>query len=207
MYHIPSYQQWLYTGDFHPVYAFHSRFLQHLQWRSPAERWVLKAPAHLFSLDSLFEVYPDAHIIQTHRDPVKVIGSVASLDTVLRGVFSDGVDSNAIGREAVEQWAEAAHDAIKVRERLDPAHNRFWDVYYQELIQDPIRTVERLYAAFDLPLTDQAKCRMTRFLSENGKDKYGAHRYTLAQFGLTADSVTHTFQDYMHHFRLEPEPS
>ena len=205
-FHIPTYQQWLYSGDFYPVYLFHRRFLQHLQWRSPAPRWVLKAPAHLFALESLLDVYPDARIIQTHRDPLKVIGSVASLDTVLRGVFSDEIDPQAIGMEAVEQWADAARHTIKAREQVGSGQDRFWDVYYRDLIQDPIGTVERLYANFDLPFTDQVKGRMTRFLAENPKDKYGAHRYSLAQFGLTADFVARAFQDYIRRFRLEPEP-
>ena len=72
-----------------PAYALHRRFLQHLQWRAPAERWVLKAPSHVFAFDALFEAYPDALVVQTHRDPVTVLASVASLTAVLRGAFSD----------------------------------------------------------------------------------------------------------------------
>ena len=78
-YHVPTYQEWLERQDLRPAYRFHRRFLQQLQWRAPAQRWVLKAPAHLFAFDALLEAYPDARIVQTHRDPLTVLASVASL--------------------------------------------------------------------------------------------------------------------------------
>ncbi len=69
-YNVPSYEAWLAGEDMRPAYAFHRRFLQHLQWRAPGVRWVLKAPAHVFSFDALLDTYPDARIVHTHRDPV-----------------------------------------------------------------------------------------------------------------------------------------
>ena len=90
--HVPSYQRWLDAADMRWVYASHRRWLQYLQWRCPAERWVLKSPGHLWALDALLAVYPDARIVQTHRDPLKVIASLASLVALLRGMASDRID-------------------------------------------------------------------------------------------------------------------
>ena len=77
--HVPNYETWLEAQDLRPSYRYHRRFLQHLQWRWRGERWILKAPAHLFGIEALFDVYPDAGVILTHRDPLEVVGSLASL--------------------------------------------------------------------------------------------------------------------------------
>lgn len=82
-YNLPTYEAWLATQDMRPAYAFHRRFLQHLQWHAPGARWVLKAPSHVFSFDALLDTYPDARIVQTHRDPVTAVASVASLSSVI----------------------------------------------------------------------------------------------------------------------------
>src|SRR5215510_4237749 len=105
MYSVPSYQRWLTDQDWRPVYEFHRQFLQHLQWCCPAERWVLKAPSHLFALDALLATYPGARIIQTHRHPLPAVASVASMDTALRRVFSHRVNLKETGTEALQQWA------------------------------------------------------------------------------------------------------
>ena len=106
MYFVPSYQSWLERQDLRPAYHFHRRFLQHLQWRCRAERWVLKAPPHLPALDALFAVYPDAGLILTHRDPLEVVASVASLHAVLRSAFSDAVEPAAVGPEVSRMLAD-----------------------------------------------------------------------------------------------------
>jgi hypothetical protein len=67
MYTVPSYRAWHDRQDKRPVYEFHRHFLQHLQWRCLV-KVVLKAPI-LLALEDLLQVYPDAGIILTHRDP------------------------------------------------------------------------------------------------------------------------------------------
>jgi hypothetical protein len=205
MYYVPSYQRWLSYKDLRPVYAFHRRFLQHLQWRCPAERWVLKAPSHLFALDALLATYPDACMIQTHRDPRAVVASVASLDAVLRRVFSHRVNPKQIGLEALQQWASALERAMQIRDRTNGAPGRFLDVYYTGLVRDPIATVRRIYAHCDLRFTDEAETRMRRFLAAYPKDQHGVHRYSLAQFGLSPDEVALRFHAYVARFNPEPE--
>jgi hypothetical protein len=205
MYYVPSYQRWLSYKDLRPAYAFHWRFLQHLQWRCPAERWVLKAPSHLFALDALLATYPDACIIQTHRDPRTVVASVASLDVVLRRVFSHRIHPDEIGTEALRQWASAFNGAMQVRDRTDGAPGRFLNVYYTDLMRDPIATVRRIYAHCDLRFTNALETRMRRFLTQYPKNKHGVHHHSLAQFGLSPDEVAIYFQAYVARFKPEPE--
>ena len=116
-YRVPSYQAWLERADLRPVYASHRRWLQYLQWRCPAERWVLKSPGHLWALDALLAIYPDARIVQTHRDPLEVVASLVSLITKLRGLGSDAVDPLEIGADWASRLAAGLRLASDARER------------------------------------------------------------------------------------------
>ncbi|HWY75208.1 MAG TPA: sulfotransferase, partial [Verrucomicrobiae bacterium] len=107
MYNIPSYRTWFFRQDLRPAYEYHRRFLQHLQFPRSPERWILKAPAHMFAARALLSIYPDAKFVQLHRDPIEAVASVSSLVTILRRVFSDMVDPVQVGKDAMVYWAEA----------------------------------------------------------------------------------------------------
>jgi hypothetical protein len=200
-YNVPSYQAWLEQQDMRPTYRFHRGFLQHLQWRCPGERWVLKSPAHLMALDALLEVYPDAMIVQIHRDPLEVMGSVASLHCALRGAASDAIDPHAVGRQQLELWSRLLPRAMAVRDRSRA--ERFFDVPYADLLADPIACVRRIYVHFGLRLTPDAERRMRRFLAENRHDKHGVHRYTLERFAIDAAEASRRFEPYCERFAIE----
>jgi hypothetical protein len=205
MYDVPSYEAWLEQQDLRAVYRWHRRFLQQLQWRSPAARWVLKAPAHLFGFEALFDAYPDAAIVLTHRAPLEVVGSLASLTAVLRGTFSDDVDPFAVGAEMTRRWSGALFGALRARDAGRVPGERIVDVSYSELMRDPIGVVDRIYRSFrsfGLELTAEVEARMRTYLAANPKDKSGRHRYTLEEFGLDAAEESVRYADYARRFGL-----
>src|SRR5437762_8649595 len=91
MYYVSSYRTWFFQQDLRPVYEYHHRFLQHLSFRRPARRWILKAPTHMFAMPALLSVYPDALFVQTHRMPVDELASVSGLVTILHSAYIDTV--------------------------------------------------------------------------------------------------------------------
>ncbi len=204
MYHVPSYRAWHDLQDKRPEYEFHRHFLQHLQWRCPGKRWVLKAPSHLLTLEGLIKVYPDADIILTHRDPLKVLPSCASFTEVLRRAFSDCVDKVSLAQEVRQRWEEGAGLAVQYRQ-IPGLQKQIFDVRYPELVRDPLSMVQRLYEHFDLELTPAAKRAMQQFLGANPKNKEGVHRYSLEEFGLDPAEERRRFQFYLDFFGLEPE--
>jgi hypothetical protein len=205
MYTVPSYRAWHDRQDKRPVYEFHRHFLQHLQWRCPGQRWVLKAPSHLLALESLLQVYPDAGIILTHRDPLKVLASCASFTEVLRRGFSDHIDKASLAQEVLERWVEGAGLAVKHRQAPGPLQQQLFDVHYVELLRDPMSMVRRIYGFFDLELSGAAETAMERFLLANPKNKGGVHRYSLEEFGLNPETERRRFQFYLDFFGIEPE--
>jgi hypothetical protein len=199
---VPSYQAWLEQQGLRDCYAAHRRFLQHLQWRCPGERWVLKAPAHLFGFRALFETYPDAGVVVTHRNPLEVVASLASLHTTLRSTFSDDIDPVATGAEATRRWAEGLARAQRERDAGCAPAERFFDVCYTDLVRDPIATVHRVYDHFGLPWNGAVEPRMRKFLADHPENKYGEHQYPLEQFGLDPEQEAERYREYRDRFAL-----
>jgi hypothetical protein len=194
MYHIPTYGSWLKQQDMRPVYQFHRQFLQHLQYGQPTRRFVLKAPVHMLSLETLFATYPDAVVVQTHRDPLEILPSAASLTTVLRSIFSDFVDPAVIGNDMTKFWEDALDKFFGARKHLPD--NAFLDVEYSELVRDPIEMVRSIYSRLGHKLSGDVEVRMRAFLSAHPNGKHGNHSYTLAAFGIDSVKLSERFSSY-----------
>jgi hypothetical protein len=205
MYYVPSYRAWFFRQDLRPAYEYHHRFLQHLQFRRLARRWILKAPTHMFALQSLLSVYPDALFVQTHRSPVDAMASVSSLVTILRGAFSDAVDACVVCREAIDYWSETMQKFLPERDRL--AANRICDIQYEDIRREPIGTVRRIYEFFGWSLSQEAERSMRILIAGQAKRESANHRYDLSQFGASADHVLNAFSTYCERFGPSESPS
>jgi hypothetical protein len=200
MYYVPSYRAWFFRQDLRPAYEYHRRFLQHLQGRWNARRWVLKAPTHMFALPSLLAVYPDALFVQTHRAPLDAMASVSSLITILRRVFSDAVDPLTVCREAIDYWSKTLDRFLQERSRL--TEHRICDVNYVEIRRDPLVVVRRIYAHFGWSLSQKVEQRMRRALASQPEERHRLHRYDLSQFGVQEAESAARFASYCDRFGL-----
>jgi hypothetical protein len=187
--HLPWYSAWLRAQDWTQAYRRHRRNLQLIGLPDAGRRWVLKNPSHLFALDALLAVYPDALVIQTHREPTTAIASVCSLAAQASAGWSPTFTGEVIGRDQLKLWASGLELFTAERARHDPG--RFCDVRYDALVADPLGTLERVYGHFGLPFTGAAADAMRVMVSQKGASS--AHQYTLADFGLTAEDVNERF--------------
>jgi hypothetical protein len=199
---IPSYYEWYLNADQRLAYEHHKRMLQHLQARNPGE-WVLKWPKHVFGLDALLEVYPDARIVWTHRDPGNVVPSSASFVGTLRNINSPVFDPLRFGPEWVALEEMGLHRGLAVRDRL--GDDRFLDVHYNDLITDPAAQVTRIYEHFGIPVDDETVRRVRDFQDDNPHGKHGKHSYTPEQFGLDAERIRRRFAGYTDRFGIQPD--
>jgi hypothetical protein len=202
---VPSYQAWLESADLRPVYASHKRWLQYLQWKCPAERWVLKSPGHLWALDALLAVYPDALIVQMHRDPLKVVASLTSLIVTLRGLASDVIDPFEVGADWAERLARGLEKTLHVRDAARLGDDRVLDVHFHEFVGNEIETVRRIYERFGIGLGRETEERIRRFLAANPKDKHGAHRYRLSEAGLEEAPERRRYAAYQRRYGVRSE--
>ncbi|NDU75835.1 sulfotransferase [Actinomadura sp. DSM 109109] len=193
--HLPSYSAWLAGRDWTDAYRRHRRNLQLIGLNDPGRRWVLKNPSHLFALDALLEVYPDALVVQTHRAPRTAMASMCSLAAHATAGWSNAFTGAVIGRDQLDLWSRGLELFRAERERHDPA--RFADVHYDDFVRDPLGTVESVYARFGMPFTGEARAAMERV---HGQSATGAakpaHRYSLSDFGLTPEEVDERFAGY-----------
>ena len=189
--HLPGYSSWLSGQDWTAAYRRHRRNLQLIGLNDAGRRWVLKNPSHLFALDALLAVYPDALVIQTHRDPRTAIASVCSLTAQACEGWSETFRGSVIGRDQLALWASGLERFTAERARHDPA--RFYDVGYEEFTADPFGTVEAAYGYFGLPLSGAAADAMRSLIVADAAGRSPGHRYALADFGLTGAEVDERF--------------
>ncbi len=191
--HLPTYSSWLAGQDWTAAYRRHRRNLQLIGLADGHRRWVLKNPSHLFALDALLEVYPDALVIQTHRAPRTIIASVCSLNEQASAGWSTTYRGAVVGRSQLELWARGAETFEDARGRHDPA--QFLDVGYDDFVADPLATVETIYARLGRSPDPEAVAAMRSLLGTGASRP--AHRYTLDDYGLTEDEVDDRFARYL----------
>lgn len=197
---LDGYSSWLVDVDWVPAYRRHRRNLQLIGANDPDRRWVLKNPSHLFALDALLEVYPDAVVVQTHRDPRKSMASMCSLAHRTAADWSTRFTPEYIGASQLDLWARGVEtfDAARARHEAEPASRAtFLDVTHRELLDDPAGCVERVYAATGVELSDDVRAAVE---AENARslsgDRAPTHRYTLADYGLSEEAIAERFAGY-----------
>ena len=190
--HVPTYAQWLAEQDWAPSFRRHRKNLQLIGLNDAEKRWVLKNPSHLFSLNAILEVYPDALIVQCHRAPETLLASMCSLAEHSTEGWSNTFVGSQIGRDVLDTWARAIEQFNTARASHNP--EQFCDVDYFDFVADPVGTACGVYKRFGVPLTDQAVLAMQEAHAE-GSHGPGApkHRYSLTDYGLTTAAVQARF--------------
>jgi hypothetical protein len=206
MFDAPGYIEFLKILDRVENYRYLKAQLQLLSWKHPGDHWVLKAPAHLFSLDAIKTVFPDARFVVTHRDPLECIPSACSLAACYREITSDQVDLVRLGAQVSEVLSVGVEWALEARTAIDPAH--IFDVSYPKLLNDPIGVSCSVCDHFGYRAQSSMVDRMRLWLNENPQGKQGAHRYSLSEFGLGPSDLRDRFASYRawtaKHLRPDP---
>ena len=195
---LEPYRSWLLEQDLYPMYAYQKRQLQMLNWRNPGGRWVLKAPAHMWALESIRRVFPDARFIWCHRHPVPVVASINSMTRAIMDMYMGDwshLDSAQVGHAVMEWYAMSLDRGLTTREILP--EDMFVDCSQAEIADSPMAVVERIYQRFGPTLTDASREAMEAFVRDNPKGKHGKHSYDLGSFGLSEEIVLERFDFYL----------
>jgi hypothetical protein len=202
---VPSYARWCEAQDPAPAYRQMARLLKLVGWSQQASSlrpWVLKTPQHMFDLPVLMKLFPDARLIFTHRDPLAVVGSAASLAWNQTIIYSDHADPHAIGEEWLRKTRlqiERAHEA----RREIPAERQI-DVHYEDMDRDWRSAMERVYRFLGLDI-GQALPAMEAYQQRTAALKRRPHRYSLEEFGLSPGRVLDELGDYVKTYDIAME--
>lgn len=203
---VPAYEAFLHAADLGAAYAWQRRFLQHLQLGCPMKRWVLKSPDHVFGLEQLFSIFPDARIIQTHRNPLEVLRSLNHLNEVLRGLFvRPGAQDQSELREARE-LAAGMERFIRFRDGHPELAGRFIDVNYSELVSAPLVTARRVYQQLEIPLTEAATERMRLLAAKRSRHPRRHAGSRVAHLTLDVAAEARRFERYCARFGVSCHP-
>jgi hypothetical protein len=202
---VPSYRRWLDDSAHLPAYEFHKRFLKHLQHRKGAGRWILKCPDHVFVLGQLRQVYPDACFVFMHRDPMKVLPSVARLIEVLRRPFTRRIDRIQIGQLVSESWARGAALLVEANACAAGSGDRVLNIQFRQFVSDPLATVAAIYQRFDVSLHEDVATRSRGIILARRNGTYGRNECRLGDYGLDAQTERQRFREYMAYFGIDDE--
>jgi hypothetical protein len=190
---VPTYGDWILTCDMTSAYAYQRKVMQLLQSTNPGF-WTLKMPSHALFIRTLFKVFPDARVIWTHRDPYAATASVLSLIGHAQPTMNTGADAAYMARHYPLQMAAHLSRTLEFsRERPEAVYN----VYYDEMMRDPLGEMEQIYAWLGEALSPAARAGMQAWLEANPQGRFGRHDYSLDQWGLTRQGLAPYFADYL----------
>jgi hypothetical protein len=197
---LPRYNEWYHETAHPETYLWHKRVIQLIGSTDPERRWLLKYPVHLRQLEALFAVYPDACVIQTHRDPRIVMASYASFISKIRRMHQLDVDLAYVAREQMESWAHAAEAGMRYRD----AHGdgQFVDLQFRAFMSDPVGSVKRIYAQFDQTLSPEAEAKLQAWRDQHPQGKHGQHSYEKMDIGVSEGEILERFAGYMERYDL-----
>jgi hypothetical protein len=181
---IPAYEAFLRQGNLGPAYAWQKRFLQYLQLSGPKRNWILKSPEHVYGLDHLLSVFPDALVIQTHRNLLEVLRSSLQLNDVVERVFAYPGDRSQTGIREARSLIESMDSIRSFRKAHPEFAERFIDVHYDELVSDPLEVVRQIYQRLDRHLAEPASERMQRLAARRSRYKRRHGSPSLADLGI-----------------------
>lgn len=191
---VPDYDRWWLQQSEAPAYRRLYKVLQLIGANSPDKTWLLKNPGHVANINLLLDTFPDACIIQTHRDPVKATASVCSVLKQARTLFEgDRVDLAAIGQRELAYWSNAVANAEQARKR---APEQFLDVIHSDFHKNPLAVVKTIYRHFGFELTNDVEIAMAERIKRNPEGSHGKHVYSLEEFGLTESAIAERYQHY-----------
>jgi hypothetical protein len=199
------YSEWLFDEtDMTSTYEYQKRYLQVLQSTAPGS-WSLKMPSHSVHIEALLKVFPDARLVWAHRDPYKATGSLANLWQLPKGMTHnpEAIDLEVMGRNAMWQMRYHVERPLRARERI--GDDRFFHMYYHEMMRDPMDVMRRIYEWAGDPLTAEAEARMRNWLAEHPQDRFTLNSYSLDQYGLSVEQLEPVFAEYLDTFDIELE--
>jgi len=190
--------------DTERMFDFHRRILQVLQHGAAPRTWLLKTPGHLMTLDLLFATYPDAWVVQTHRDPAKTMPSTVSTTAMVQWMRTDQIDLPLLSTAVSAAFTFALNSVAERRAKHD-LPDRFVDVHFQELLRDPVTTLRAAYDRMGRRFSDEHAEAIRRYLREKPKGKFGTHQYAPEDWGFSAAELRRSLAPYIEHFRVALE--
>ena len=205
---IDEFMMWRAGTDPRPGYRMHKRFLQLLQSQQPHKngkpyRWLLKSPVHLMTMSTLFEEYPDASVIHTHRDPVKTVASTISTVATTRYIRTEDPDPTQLTPNVSIGFQMALEMIYQQRQDGSIPDQQIADLHYSDFMQGAVNAIKNSYKKLDIVFDDQLEQAMQNYLDNKPQGKHGKHHYAPEDFGLSSETLREQFSTYMGYYGVK----
>ena len=195
---VPGFTEWQKSYDQAPGYEELKVALQILQWQDPSrrgKRWILKSPTHMSAPKALLDAFPGSLMVQTHRDPLRVVPSHASMITPLIQMKTDKISREEIGRFTSKRWSGMANDLIDLREKI--GDDRFFDVAYKRTTEEPLQACREMFDRMGAKMTEADEAGINQWLIDNKREKWAPHLYDYETYGLSEEIIKSDFARYI----------
>lgn len=202
---IPSFQAHLQAADIRQMYRWHRKLLKLLQWKFKRRHWLLKGCNHEPYIQQLLETYPDAKIIFTHRDPIRSVSSVVSVQGTIFGFRTD----HPFGTHSYDNWLVMESVARMLQQRTAWVRNgvvpkgQVGHIRFADFCRQPIEAIQGCYMELGLILSIEAQTAMRNYLLGKPQGVFGAHSY-ITDAGATSEE-RELFADYQRFFAVANE--
>jgi len=187
-------------ADKRPIFRYERLFFTILDAYRPARsHWTFKSPVYAPFFPLIFEEYPDAKVVVTHRNPLVVLPSACRLlESWCIAFDQDGsFDKHRFGQFQKMAMKKFLRVPLNYRKAHPEKEEQIIDCLYDDLLSDPIAMVRRIYEKFGLEYTREFERRMKAYLADNQQGKHGRHRYSLEEYGFNEKGVYRDHQDYL----------
>lgn len=200
MFPVSEYSRHLDNIDLKQTYQHFKKVLQTLQWHFSKTSWLLKSPDHLGGIEEVLNQFPDVRLIHLHRDPAQSVSSWASLNVAFQGIWLSEINYAELGMQVLNRLSIDMKRYLKIRTSIKD--EQIVDISYKSLVKDPLAVVESIYRHFNMPLTEETRNNMQKFLSKDKKIRH-EHVYTAQDFSLSPQKIHEMFDCYMQRFNIE----
>jgi len=199
--YAPSYDDWFFAQSETASYRHYARVLRLIGAAEPEKRWLLKNPGHVAQMGALLDVFPDAVVIHTHRDPIAAVPSLCSTLYMARRIYEgDDTRREVIGPRECRYWSKGLANAAQVSQRHG---SRFIDVDHRQFHRNPLATIHDIYDRAGLTLSNDALSRMQSWILAHPSGEHGEHRYDISSWGISEPVIRSTFADYRAEHRFD----
>jgi hypothetical protein len=198
-----TYDAWWQTQSETNAYRYLRQCIQMIGMNEPDKRWLLKNPGHIEHLHEIFAIFPDAKVIQTHRDPAKAMPSMVSLLGRLHPAYEEGRHDQRLRnmmRRETEKWANAARKTEFVKSQHP---GQVIDIVHGDFHADPMRVLDQVYRFVGLEITPELGALFAQRIADKPELAHGVHRYSIADYGMSEDEVREVFGDYVARYDLK----
>jgi len=198
-----NYDKWLKDIDAENNYKWHKTILSLLQYEKPTKKWILKCPYHLNHLEKLFNYYPDAQVIHTHRDPRNAVSSLLNASKKENELYTNDPTNTESLKRLIVPLEGSLKKSISQRKTGAIPEQQITDVYFNDLVKNPISTIESIYQKIGLRINREFRENLSAYIKENPRNKHGKYSYKATEFGLSDQDILNRFKFYTDHYHIK----